>query len=261
MRPARITGCTGAGRRRAESLVPIPVGLVAVGLSRKFTFNVKFSTTVSTKYKVMRDDAGRRVHLHRRRDHRSGAGQQARDYWKITVDPHADDEDVVITLPETTDCSSTGAICSDDNDREPLSRSLAATVTKPAGDPVTASFSGMPDEHDGKQHVHVRPQLQRGHQGRVQAHPGYFPHKLPVALDRERATFVFVQVEDETVSEVRTWGGQHAALWAALAAAGRAVEVVVVGPEPPAGAGGAVPSAPRTASGRSRSGHPTLSRC
>ena len=40
---------------------------------------------------------------------------------------------------------------------------------------------------------------------------------------------MFVQGEDETESAVRTWGSQHAALWAALAPAGRAVEVVVVG--------------------------------
>ena len=40
---------------------------------------------------------------------------------------------------------------------------------------------------------------------------------------------LFVQAEDETESPVRTWGGSHSALWAALAAAGRAVEVVVVG--------------------------------
>ena len=59
------------------------------------------------------------------------------------------------------------------------------------------------------------------------------PHKLPVALDGERATFLFVQTdEDETESAIRTWGGQHSALWAALAAAGRAVEVVVVGRDP-----------------------------
>ena len=49
----------------------------------------------------------------------------------------------------------------------------------------------------------------------------YFPHKLPVALNAQRATFVFVQVEDETESAVRTWGAQHAALWTALTAAGR----------------------------------------
>ena len=40
-----------------------------------------------------------------------------------------------------------------------------------------------------------------------------------------------MQAGDETESAVRTWGGQHAALWAALAAAG-AVEVVVVGRAP-----------------------------
>ena len=59
----------------------------------------------------------------------------------------------------------------------------------------------------------------------------YFPHKLPVALDGWRATFVFVQ-DDETESAVRTWGSQHAALWRALIAAGRAVEVIVVGRDP-----------------------------
>ena len=71
----------------------------------------------------------------------------------------------------------------------------------------------------------------------------YFPHKMPVALDTWRATFVFVQAEDETPSAVRTWGSQPAALWLALSAVGRGVEVAVVGPEPgtsgggPAGAG------------------------
>ena len=72
----------------------------------------------------------------------------------------------------------------------------------------------------------------RLYQGAVGAQHRYFPHKLPMALDAARATFLFVQAEDETESAVRTWGGQHAALWAALAAAGRAVEVVVVGRDP-----------------------------
>ena len=57
-------------------------------------------------------------------------------------------------------------------------------------------------------------------------------------LDAARATFVFVQAEDETESAVRTWGSQHAALWAVLAAAGRDVEVVVGGPGPGASGGG-----------------------
>ena len=72
----------------------------------------------------------------------------------------------------------------------------------------------------------------RLYQGAVGALYRYFPHRLPLALDGRRATFLFVQAEDETESAVRTWGGQHAALWAALAAAGRSVEVVVVGRDP-----------------------------
>ena len=72
----------------------------------------------------------------------------------------------------------------------------------------------------------------RLYQGAVGAQYRYFPHKLPVALDGGRAMFLFVQTEDQTASEVRTWGSQHAALWAALLAAGRAVEVVVVGRDP-----------------------------
>ena len=66
----------------------------------------------------------------------------------------------------------------------------------------------------------------RLYQGAVGAQYRYFPHKLPVALDGWRATFVFVQAEDESASAVRTWGSQHAALWAGLIAAGRAVEVI-----------------------------------
>ena len=72
----------------------------------------------------------------------------------------------------------------------------------------------------------------RLYQGAAEATRRYFVHKLPVALDAGRATFVFAQAEDETASGLGTWGGQHAALWAALRSAGRAVEVVVVGRDP-----------------------------
>ncbi len=56
-----------------------------------------------------------------------------------------------------------------------------------------------------------------------------FIPRLPLALDAERATFVFVEPEEATQSALRNWGGQHAGLWAALLMTGRAVEVVVVG--------------------------------
>ena len=72
----------------------------------------------------------------------------------------------------------------------------------------------------------------RVYRGAVGAKRRYFARKLPLALGAERATFVFVQAEDATASAVRTWGKQHAGLWAALAATGRAVEVAVVGRDP-----------------------------
>ena len=72
----------------------------------------------------------------------------------------------------------------------------------------------------------------RVYRGRRDSRTRYFAHKLPLALGAERATFVFVQAEDVTPSGVRTWGEAHAGLWAALRAAGRAVEVVVVGRDP-----------------------------
>ncbi len=72
----------------------------------------------------------------------------------------------------------------------------------------------------------------RLHQGAGEAQYRYFPHKLPVALAGGRATFLFVQAEDETVSAVHAWDSQHSALWAELLAAGRAGEVVAVGRDP-----------------------------
>ncbi len=53
-----------------------------------------------------------------------------------------------------------------------------------------------------------------------------FIHRLPLALDAERAKSVFVQPRRRR-SALRTWGAQHAGLWATLLTAGRAVDVVV----------------------------------
>ena len=69
----------------------------------------------------------------------------------------------------------------------------------------------------------------KGSQGQTR----YFVHKLPIALDAERATFVFTTpMVDKSQDAARTWGASHAALWAALRTHGRAVSVVVVGPDP-----------------------------
>ena len=54
----------------------------------------------------------------------------------------------------------------------------------------------------------------------------YFPVKLPIALDSERAVFVYVDPGHATA--LRSWGGAHRGLWHALRRRGRSVEVVAV---------------------------------
>ena len=56
----------------------------------------------------------------------------------------------------------------------------------------------------------------------------YFPLKLPVALDAERAVFVYVEPGHDTATALRSWGEAHLGLWRALSERGRSVEVVAV---------------------------------
>ena len=56
----------------------------------------------------------------------------------------------------------------------------------------------------------------------------YFPLRLPVALDAERAVFVYVDPGHETATALRSWGAAHRELWEALWDRGRGIEVVVV---------------------------------
>ena len=59
--------------------------------------------------------------------------------------------------------------------------------------------------------------------------PRYFDVKLPVAVDAQTATFVYVNPGQSTNSELRAWGADHAPLWAALRARAYTVHVVAVG--------------------------------
>ena len=56
----------------------------------------------------------------------------------------------------------------------------------------------------------------------------YFPLKLPVALDSDRAVFVYVDPGHDTSTALRSWGAAHRGLWLALENQGRSVEVVAV---------------------------------
>ena len=55
--------------------------------------------------------------------------------------------------------------------------------------------------------------------------PRYFALKLPIAVDDQAATFVYVDPGQTTDSELRAWGVAHARLWAALRARTFAVQV------------------------------------
>ena len=61
------------------------------------------------------------------------------------------------------------------------------------------------------------------------AQPRYFALKLPIAVDEQAATFVYVDPGQRTDSELRAWGRAHMPLWAALRARTFAVQVVAVG--------------------------------
>ena len=74
--------------------------------------------------------------------------------WEITVAPDTGAGDVTITLPETTDCAATGAVCTEDGTM--LSGAVSVTVphthvvpNAPATPPLRASFANVPAEHDG----------------------------------------------------------------------------------------------------------------
>ena len=57
----------------------------------------------------------------------------------------------------------------------------------------------------------------------------YFPIKLPVALDSDRAVFVYAEPGHDTVSGLRSWGTAHRGLWSALMRRGHSVEAIAVG--------------------------------
>ena len=68
----------------------------------------------------------------------------------------------------------------------------------------------------------------RHYAGHAQGRSRYFPRKLPLALEEEKATFVYVDPGRDTDSELLSWGVEHARLWAALRARNRPVHVVAV---------------------------------
>ncbi len=120
-----------------DAVAPAPEPLTAAfsdvpsehaGAGEMFTFGLTFSEAFGLSYLTLRDEAfsvsGGTVRRAKRKQ--QGSNQS----WTIHVEPSGHGP-VTVTLPETTDCGATGAICTDDD--RPLSHSLSATVAGPVG--------------------------------------------------------------------------------------------------------------------------------
>ena len=97
--------------------------------SSEFTFNLSFSENVAAGYARIRDDAftisdGDNINQAQR------VTQGSNQHWIIQVKPGGTG-DVSITLPATTNCNATGAICTTGGKK--LSNSLSITVSGPGG--------------------------------------------------------------------------------------------------------------------------------
>ena len=108
----------------------------------EFTVRLAFVEDVGISPTSLREDAltatGGAVTRVQRVDDRS-------DLFEITVAPDSD-EDVTITLSSSGDCGEAGSICTQGEDPRKLYNSPTATV---AGPILTASFEGLPSQHDG----------------------------------------------------------------------------------------------------------------
>ena len=109
----------------------------------EFTFGLAFSENVELGYVTLRDTAfvvtGGEVKTAQRQQ------QGSNQAWNITVEPSGQGA-VTITLPETTDCGASGAICTDDG--RPLSHSLSATVAGPVSIPAVSVSDASAAEGD-----------------------------------------------------------------------------------------------------------------
>ena len=69
---------------------------------------------------------------------------------------------------------------------------------------------------------------QRVYRGALGGLRRFFPLGLPIALDTERAVFVYAEPGYETATAIRSWGAKHGDLWKALWDLGLKIEVVAV---------------------------------
>ena len=120
--------------------------------STEFTVKLRFSEDVSgLSYVTLRDHAFDTVGGDVRKASRVTRGSN--QDWTITIAPSGV-ADVTITLPETTDCNATGAVCNEEG--VALSVGDSATIAGPDQDPLTGAFSDAPESHDGSTEFTVK---------------------------------------------------------------------------------------------------------
>ena len=134
----------------ASALAPLTASFEAMPEAHDgqslFRFRVAFSEDIGISDRSLRMHAftvtGGRVTGGRRVDGR-------RDLFEITVRPDSVG-DLTIALAAGRECGVSGAICTKSQPRRQLANAVTATVSGPAGAPLTAAFEGMPAEHDGE---------------------------------------------------------------------------------------------------------------
>ena len=125
------------------------------GAGQTFSIRIEFSEPVAVSYKVLRDEALQVDNGTARKFKRVNDSNQL---WEVHAEPSSDDA-VTLTLPETTDCDASNAVCT--ADRKPLSAKASVTIPGPASastptptptpEPtsLTAEFRELPEVHDG----------------------------------------------------------------------------------------------------------------
>ena len=139
-----ISGATTAVLARSvpvDALTASFANMPADHNGENFTFQLTFSENVDAGYARIRNHAltvtGATI------DNASRITQGSNQGWNVEVNPTGNGA-VSITLPETTNCSDAGAICTDDSRK--LSRSTSATV---AGPPAISVSDATVQEAEG----------------------------------------------------------------------------------------------------------------
>ena len=112
---------------------------------KPFTFELRFSEEFPLGYERLRDAAFRVTNGSVTAARRVTAGKHR--VWDVTVTPSGGGA-VTVALPETTDCTAAGAICTAD---ERMLAAVSATVpeTAPGGTPFRVRFAEVAREHAG----------------------------------------------------------------------------------------------------------------